>query len=488
MNGTDWDDLNSDSSRLDGVPVSELLSAYYDGELSAEERLRVEAWLEQNPKAREILTHFSELSTLVGQAGTLSSHELKHVAAQSLQERVLSRVAAPLPSARFARTWQRWGIALLAAAASLTLVVFLIPPGRRNQPVAMNTGVQNAPLPDVMVASEIAETKEASPKLLRTAAEAVRGQADAVTAPAADERTPMKKMAADSAFAPAPGQAPEPAPASTPAPGSSPVPIPGPRVAADAAKSGAGASQRAMPAPSVTAPQLPQLAPGTRVDPGEIIHHLATRGDEAVVIEYTVVDVRKTAGELEVLLRKHGIQTLRAEARENAGDRESGGAAKPKAAAEDSGMFAIYVEADNDQLAAALKDFRALPTSLDVIDSQRADKKDEEKSQDGAPPPQAAAKEGADRARTAPQKGAPSIARSAQEPPAAEPREQGAYQVQFPLTRSEAKQIPRRSQNVPKQQQGYGDYLQQRRIAEPKGETAASRVLIVLQAEDAEKM
>lgn len=521
MNGTNWDDLFSDSARLDGVPVSELLSAYYDGELPAEQRLRVEAWLEEHPKGREILAQFSELSSLVGGAAVLSSQEQQQVAAQSLQNRVLSRVASPPETApRVGPSWMRWGAALLAVAATLTLVVFLVPPGNLNQPVAMNAAPQNAPFPDAATApAEIMDSKGEGPGLFHKAAVTVRGQAEPAPAPMADEALPAPKMAADSvptrspAPAPAVGSAPtrslpEPAPSPLAAPPSpSPGFAPSPKIAMESPQGspsggargpGKAAARQVAPGAaagaSAAAPNLPRLAPGTRVDPGEIIHHLATQGDEAVVIEYTVVDVRKAAGELEVLLRKRGIETLPAVDRESGESLPKKGDAGNKEAGSETGMFAIYVEADNDQLAAALKEFRAQPSSLEVVESQVAAKRAEEKSKDAATAPKNGAgqkpgdggDEAAEVARSQvakPQSGQ-SLAGQQQDA-----REQ-AYQVPFPISRTEAQQIPRRSQKMVKQQ-GYGDYLlEQRRVAEPKGETAetANRVLIVIQAEDAEKM
>lgn len=517
MNGTNWDDLFSDSARLDGVPVSELLSAYYDGELPADQRLRVEAWLEEHPKGREILAQFSELSSLVGGAAVLSSQEQQQVAAQSLQNRVLSRVASPPAAApRVGPSWMRWGAALLAVAATLTFVVFLVPPGNPNQPVAMKAAPQNAPFPDAATApAEVTDSKADGSGLLRKAAVTVRGQAESAAAPMADEATPAPKMAADSVptRSVAPGSAPtrslpEPAPSPLPAPPSpSPAFAPSPKMAMEPAKGAPSGGSRepakgaarqiapgAVAGASAAPSSLPRLAPGTRVDPGEIIHHLATQGDEAVVIEYTVVDVRKAAGELEVLLRKRGIEPLPAVDRESGESQPKKGDAGNKEAGSETGMFAIYVEADNDQLAAALKEFRAQPSSLDVVDSQVAAKRAEEKSKDAATAP----KNGAGQKPGSGGSEAPAAAQSplaqsqlaqTQAGQAYEGREQ-AYQVPFPISRTEAQQIPRRSQKMVKQQ-GYGDYLlEQRRVAEPKGEAAeaAGRVLIVIQAEDAEKM
>ena len=518
MNGTNWDDLFSDSARLDGVPVSELLSAYYDGELPAEQRLRVEAWLEEHPKGREILAQFSELSSLVGGAAVLSSQEQKQVAAQSLQDKVLSRVTSASPAAapRIGSSWQRWGAALLAVAATLTLVVFLVPPGRVNTPVAMNAapGPQNAPLPDVAVTSaEIADAKGDGAGLLHKAAITVRGQAEPATAPMADEAFPAPKMAADSvptrSAIPGPTRSlPEAAPTPFSAPPSpSPAFAPSPKMAMESPQGAAsggnrspakGAVQQVAPGAAAAgvapASGLPRLAPGTRVDPGEIIHHLATQGDEAVVIEYTVVDVRKAAGELEVLLRKRGIETLQTVDRESGEAQPKKGNAGNKESTGETGMFAIYVEADNDQLAAALKEFRAQPSALEVIDSQLVAKRAEEKSKDAA----TFSKNGAGEKPGNPDSEAPAVAQSplaqsqAGRSQLAQPQDgrDQAYQVPFPISRTEAEQIPRRSQKMVKQQ-GYGDYLlEQRRVAEPKGEAAeaAGRVLIVIQAEDAEKM
>ena len=503
MNGKDWQDLIEQTQRLDGVPVSEWLSAYYDGELSAGERLRVESWLDQHPGARDLLGQFSELSTLVGQAGALSPHELEDVGKHGLQDRILSRLnspAAAMPASApggAGRSRKRWGIALISVAASLGLVVLLIPPGRRD---------------DVKVA---AGNVAATPATLPEAAEMLEADAARMRNPIADE---IRKTNAGNE-ATFPGAAPSPAAGSgRPRSQAMTAPRPAPALASE----GSPPPSRSLPpaAPAVPAPaspatsrvpdepvasSMPILAPGTNVDPGEIIHHLATQGGEAVIIEYTVVDVRKTAGELEVLLRKQGIQPV-TQTRRLAPSKE--GEAAP--------MFAIYVEADDKQLAAALKEFRTVPTSIDLLDPMSDLKKGNgpgtklmpksavaesaAKDEAGSTPPAEKGTEGSpDRARGKTGDKSDEAAGGASRKPISAPaalegqskkefRDQTAYQMPFPLSREEASQLPRRSQSF-KQQQGYGEFAQQRAAEQKRtgGETA-SRVLIVLQAGPSEAM
>ena len=484
MNGKDWQDLIEQTQRLDGVPVSEWLSAYYDGELSAGERLRVESWLEQHPGARDLLGEFSELSTLVGQAGGLSPRELEDVGQHGLQRRILSRLEmADSPTTRplhgvGGRAWKRWGIALVSVAASLGLVVLLVPPNRKpNMQVAAGNG---AATPETL--PEAAELLKADAAGMRSPVAAeIRRTNSANETPAAT--APPRRATGFAGTRPMPASAPPAAAMPGEAAPSRRMPL----EALAPAPVAAGAS----PVPYVpVASSMPILAPGTTVDPGEIIHHLATQGDEAVIIEYTVVDVRKTAGELEVLLRKQGIQPVTQASR-----------TAPAKGGESAPMFAIYVEAGDRQLAAALKEFRTVPTSIDLLDPMSDQKKTEE-AEAKLMPKAGAGKDEAGSSRPA-EKGSekepdPARAKTGDGPgqvplksigaPVAlegatkESRDQTAYQMPFPLSREEANQLPRRSQQV-KQQQGYGEFAEQRAAEQKRvgGETA-SRVLIVLQA------
>jgi hypothetical protein len=446
MNATNWE---------------ELLSAYYDGELPPEERARVEAWLEEHPQGRQLLNQFSELSGLIGRSGEFTAAERGEVEQRQLQSRVLASLT-PAPVRRWwLRSLNRWGIAVGALAATLLLVVAL-GPGRPNVDQVVNVGVSD---PSRDLAPMAAPAMEPPSPIAITVREAAEAPPSPKSGPTMTKAMPAPTMAPASPFGPPAARSAERV---SPAKGTSP--------AADLDMAGDRKDSL-----ENRRGQLPILTPGMKVDPGEILYSLASDGGEAVLVEYTVVDVRKAAGEMEVLLRKHGIQSIPA----------TGKNEPAKKVGEAAPFFAIYVEANDLKLAAALKDFAEEPTSVEVLEpsppaepdgSGRIQSKgtgDEEVGQKAEGASQVQGKELVGRGRAA----------------------GSAYQTQFPLSQKEVDQVAQRSvkQQVPQKpvsQRGYGDFVQQRRSggayqnqkALPGSEQEAARVLIVLQPSDGPKM
>lgn len=107
----------------------EMLSAYVDGELSAQERAEVERWLAQDPEAREKLEDFRRLSKLFGGLPrTEVPHEFPTKVLQLAERRMLlpDAVAVPTRPVAKGRRLRRWMFVLgapLGAAAAILLIV-----------------------------------------------------------------------------------------------------------------------------------------------------------------------------------------------------------------------------------------------------------------------------------------------------------------------------------------------------------------------------
>jgi hypothetical protein len=119
----------NDADRRDDVTLPELLAGYADGELTAAERDRVEAWLAANPNGAadlETQRRFGRRRQLWKGVPEPSEAEWRRVLNQ-----VRFAVAAPQPAAPPAgRTSRRRLLAALAAiAAAVLLVVALFPRG-----------------------------------------------------------------------------------------------------------------------------------------------------------------------------------------------------------------------------------------------------------------------------------------------------------------------------------------------------------------------
>lgn len=532
MNGPHSNDLNLPADGSRSLPNgSELLSAYYDGALTAEERAQVDQALAEDRGVRERLAEFSELSGLIRGAGTVSESELRRAGGSVLRDKILAQVSAGAAAGGASRTrvfsLSRWAIAAGALAATIMVVGLLTVP--RAQPVAVNSNLETAPggavVTDTVAVETFAESSNGSRMSFSPAAEGLRTkeQSDAVSV--ARTGTPAEKSRSSGATV-----------------GAGVVRMVSPVTAAPESPAG-------RPMSGADPETLPSFAPGKEVDPGELISHLASVGGEAVLVQYTVIDVRRARGEMEVLLTRHGIRTLPTLEEAETKTRDlSGGEGEPQ-------TVAIYVEAAGDQLMAALDEFKTVPTSVEAIEPKGFVKKGDRTarlssrgqaeaempaaaptgptSPSDVPPPPAPAPARVPGPGSAPASSVPAVPPAPQAPapisaaapgqppapvatparvadspavmsdsavnsPAAPARMRGAgadrnerqmsYQVPLELSQKEAEQLWR---EVPKQQtaptklnQRYGDYVNQRRSFDAKDKLEAatpSRVLILLQ-------
>jgi anti-sigma factor RsiW len=184
----------------------EMISAYLDGELSVEERARVETWLAESPELRQL---HDELKTLGASIQALPRHQLTQdleaAVLRRAEQTVLAGGAARGPNASDIRPaskiplwlrgagWRRLAWPAVAVAAALVVMLF---------------DAQQAPAPREVAQAPKGPTSIAArqePPLPKLAAEA-QPQTSAAS-PAQNASAAAKPSAAMSRYAAAPGEA-----------------------------------------------------------------------------------------------------------------------------------------------------------------------------------------------------------------------------------------------------------------------------------------
>lgn len=266
----------------------ELLSAFHDGELHGDDRQAVERLLAESAAAREAVEEFAEIRTAL--------HALPRTSAPAdLQSTVMRQlrtsqpvVAPPPPPPRRRHPSLRW---IVSAAACLTIVVGVYSLSQFVDP-ARHAAVEG-----------VARTDAPAPGM-------------------PPPESYSEAVGLDTA---------------TPAP---------PRGAApDAAL--------AMNAPQFDVVDLERLqsliADGELPAPGELIQDLHQIDDQLVLIEYSVVDVQRMLGQVEVILEEHGIRRIT----------QSGEIGEPVAGSPGE-MYGIYVDAPSEQYVKAVAELELL--------------------------------------------------------------------------------------------------------------------------------
>ncbi len=250
----------------------ERLSAFYDGELSAVERAEVERLVNAQPALR------AELSTLSGLSQQLSdlANDVPNV---DLRPRVMQRIAAsrPVISSSDGPSRRRW-MPLMLMVSSLALLVAAVWPlmSHLSPPdLIVDHGPRAMTVDDLAIAMKDASVASAS---------SAKFQGESV----ASHDSPM--------------------------------------MASMAATDGAGFGG-AMEAIADSSDSLDGTGPSellARIErqrdlkPGDIVSQMVEGGDVPMIAEYTVIDVRRSARDVELLLRKHSIVPLLAsDRREN---------------------------------------------------------------------------------------------------------------------------------------------------------------------------
>jgi len=319
----------------------ELISAYFDGEVTAEERARVEALLESDPAARRALEEIRSLSGLVREMpAPPAPQELSAAVMQNIERQMLlgppAAQGAPARSALPAARRLRWiyGGGALAAAALLFVAVSLL----------SNRGEEGA---------EVANLDHTIP----------------VAAPAADESFGVST--ADHDFSAA-GESARMASRSDRS-GADPATVtegsrPARTLAVPAAPSFAGES-----APTVSSLNgRSRLVFGTDVrdaEIGQVVQALEHQEGRVTVVTLTVVDRMEGLRGFQSLLARNSISPEMVSVDNGAPVRDESGATAD--ASESAGeLVCLYVEAPSERLSAVLGELnrversnRALPAN-----------------------------------------------------------------------------------------------------------------------------
>ncbi len=295
----------------------ERLSAFYDGELSAVERADVERLVIERPDLR------AELSVLAGLSQRLSdlADDLPEV---DLRSRVMQRIAVARPASSRSPASPRSLVApglslrrrlmpLLLTVSALTLLIASMWP---LLPHADQAGlVANHELSDRMSAEwgNPMEPQATAPALHKTLAGETIATHDS---PVTVSISPADEAGHSGTIAGGFGGG-----------GNS------------ANSDGTGPSEL-----------LASLERRRNLQPGDIVSRLVEGGDVPMIADYTVVDVRRTANNVEILLQEHGIVPLIPIT-----EKETAGASHPRAKkTSDSDIKVYLVDAESASLNTAL--------------------------------------------------------------------------------------------------------------------------------------
>ncbi len=322
-----------------------LLSAYFDGEVSADERAAVSRAAQKSPAAQQALDEYAQLSeNLKSLRDSVPSPQLHDAVLAAIQspESLQSESPQSSPSARKPRNppvrallQRRWvqvaGGILAASAAGLFLMVQFS--GQQQDgaaPFAAN-GVVASDAARPAVSSEMALARnEPSPSTM-------------------DDELKMASEPEGERLAAAAAR-------SLARPEESPH---GAGLAGLAKGDSSEALVRTASIPSDWYTQ--QVVNDDRTpQPGDVMTYLRRVADETVVIPVTVVDVQMTAGQIRLLLAEHGIQSVPMKGAAVAGTDADGTGGEAEAVEESS--VAILVESDWGQFSAVMDDLDTLDT------------------------------------------------------------------------------------------------------------------------------
>lgn len=292
----------------------ELLSAYLDGELTDDERSRVEQWLADDLSAREALDELAEVSAWVRglprPAAPVDVHNAVLVRVRPLNAPASARSAPRGPMWRRRAAW-------LGSSAALLLVAFTLFLAR---PVFRTIGPADVPremsVADVESLGVPAETAGGGPQ-------AVEADGVALATPAAPARTALGMdvtLSESEAFARTPQHA------------------------ALAAFVNSDLIQNEFQN------EFRELVErGESPAPGDVLANVSQVGDQVVVTHYRVVDTQNVLGQIQVILTKNGIEALSPAAAEEVRTGAEGGEI-----ASNDRLQAIYVEAPSENFQSAV--------------------------------------------------------------------------------------------------------------------------------------
>lgn len=109
---------------MDDQKLKEMLSAWFDGELSREESAQVEAYLERSAEAREIVARYKALKQLTDKSALNPKSDYWERSAAKI-ESVLGEQSVTKVTPVKKSGWSNWGVKAVSLAASLALLAYV---------------------------------------------------------------------------------------------------------------------------------------------------------------------------------------------------------------------------------------------------------------------------------------------------------------------------------------------------------------------------
>ncbi len=299
---------------MDPNDKQELISAYWDGELTGPERAEAESLLESSPEFRRDLDDYARLSDLIrGLPNETAPVELAAAVRRQAEEQSLLVPTAPLPKRSLRREWLAafTGMAVTAAAVLVMVQTKELSLGQNSE--ISSEGVAGSPM---TVAS--GETSSESSDRARFH-----------TQPVVPGMVATKESGPRDSFL-----------------DESKLPAAQPDVAAAEAASphmlGIVSNDR-------SDDDGDGVLNGVRI--GNVLQYLEQRGDNVAVVELQVVDVTRSLGQLEVLLKEQQVEVLPADIARNWNMPIENSEAPPPRSAKDEGQLTtVFLEASSDQV------------------------------------------------------------------------------------------------------------------------------------------
>lgn len=359
---------------------NEKLSSYFDHEVSPEERKELESLLETSAEARQDLHEIGEISRLLQETATeLAPPELAPSIRRRIeQETLLAKPSQPVTKPAPSAIRYRIAVSISACSSMVALVLFVL---LMNSYKSLNQFNSDRSLG--FSHSESSSTKMESP--VRTSEFAMRENSRNYDSWDFDHKN--EKMAA----LPAPSSSSvniknddinrwKPAPVRV-LPMEESTPLAAPTTGKKHAKFSVRntyskedtlARDRSSVLADSAAPVggIPSDIPLDTIQIGDVLPYFRDINDKVAVIEVRVVDVQQALGTMELLLARNNIpinqqkqseverQLQTPKLRQNKPQSQAeGNSSALKSKDDDTQLFAVYVEATDEQLAAALKDF-----------------------------------------------------------------------------------------------------------------------------------
>lgn len=375
--------------------INELLSAYFDDEVTQEERAQVEQFLEEAVEARRELDHFDSLSeSLKSLPGEPAPPELLPSVMRRAESEALLSISARAPVLSGVRkSWLTVFAGVVVTAASVMLVVQFLPDETPDLSRTVADNESSSPQGNAgeSLAAHVADDPPA-PAAAREPIDAaderwrfkhpkMDGQKESFGAPPTEGNTVAEKLA-------------DMPPNTKRGSGSGSAKIPADSrrlitqrkaaVTKPGAKKFAGDSTpSADPAPAINLDAL------KRARRGQVLLYFDSSGSKVTTYLVTVVDVKQGMGKLQVLLARNGIPPLQPNVRfgkqtskldlDAAIDKENTDKkvkSQDEQEVETDRLFAVYIETTSDRFRLALKDllneelFTGFSTKPDVDEEQ----------------------------------------------------------------------------------------------------------------------